>query len=162
MLAKPWQVHHEGMFKLAVNILLYLVKVLVTGALGELGSENFFPVGSGLNFFHALARNQRARPRGGLVLADGSGVQVLIIKIEGLVVVLDLRHIPGLLNIFANTFNLAADARFYITILLTLPTAVPFILIFPLIGKTDAWLGFNVIEPGILHALAEKSTRFYR
>src|SRR5690606_27354468 len=43
VLAQARQVHHEGVFVLAVDVGLHLVEVLVLAALGKLGTEDFFP-----------------------------------------------------------------------------------------------------------------------
>src|SRR3546814_9262855 len=44
VLAQARQVHHEGLFELAVNLLLHALEVAVLAALGELGAEDLLPV----------------------------------------------------------------------------------------------------------------------
>ena len=54
MLAQPRQIHHEGVFKFTVNVFLHLLEIDIARALRKFGAENFFPVGTANNFFHAL------------------------------------------------------------------------------------------------------------
>jgi hypothetical protein len=72
--AQPGQVHHEGVLELAVDVLLghfeSFVEVLVLGALGKFTAQDLFPVRSPLDLLHALAGDQRTRPRGGLRAAS--------------------------------------------------------------------------------------------
>ena len=55
MFAQTRQIHHEGVFKLAVNVLLDILKVNVFTAVFKLGPENIFPVRTPFNFLHTLA-----------------------------------------------------------------------------------------------------------
>ena len=64
VLAQPRQVHHEGVFELAVDLLLHALEVVVLRALGELAAQDLLPVRAPLDLLHALAGDQRARPRG--------------------------------------------------------------------------------------------------
>src|SRR5690606_21758034 len=64
VLAQPRQIHHEGIFELAVDLLLHAFEIDVGRALGELAAQNFLPVRPPLDFFDTLARDSRARPRG--------------------------------------------------------------------------------------------------
>ena len=64
MLAEPRQIHHEGVFELAVDVLLYALEIVVLRALGELAAEDLFPVRPPLDLLHPLAGDQRTRPRG--------------------------------------------------------------------------------------------------
>ena len=83
------QVHHEGVFKLAVHLLLDLVEVAVAGAFFELAAKQFFPVRAANNFVHPFAANQRARAGRREVIALWCTVQILVIKREGLVVIIN-------------------------------------------------------------------------
>src|SRR5690606_14186133 len=85
VLAKARQVHHEGVFELAVDFLLHALEILVLRALGELAAENFFPVRAPFDLFHPLARNQRARAGGRHGLAFGRRLQMAVIEVERLV-----------------------------------------------------------------------------
>jgi hypothetical protein len=93
VLAQARQVHHEGVFELAVDVLLDIVEVLVLAALAELAAQDFFPVRAPLDLLHALAGDQAARARGGRGLALGRRLQVVVVEREGLVVVVDLRQV---------------------------------------------------------------------
>src|SRR3546814_2627469 len=84
--------HHEGLFELAVNLLLHALEVAVLAALGELGAEDLLPVRAPVDLLHALAADQRARARGRLVLAVRGLVQMLVVEVERLVVIVDLRQ----------------------------------------------------------------------
>ena len=78
---------------------------------------------------------------------------MLVIEIERLVVVVDLRQIrvgedlrqqaPAATGLELQTACGGAH-----------PAAIPFLLVFPFLGITDAGLGFDVVEPGVLDALA--------
>ena len=61
VLAQPRQIHHEGVFELAVDFLLHAFEVAVLRALGELAAEDFLPVRPPLDLLHPLAADQRAR-----------------------------------------------------------------------------------------------------
>ncbi len=89
VLAQARQVHHEGVFELAVHRLLHVFEVLVFGAFFELTAQNLFPVWPAGNFVHPLAGNQRARTRDRLMFAFRRGMQVLVVVIKRLVVVVD-------------------------------------------------------------------------
>ena len=153
MLAQSWQVHHKGVLELAVDLFLDVVEIAVDTALFELGAENFFPVWAPLDFLHALAGYQRARTRGGLVFAQRGGVQMLVVEIERLVVVVDFRQV-GVGEDVRQHPELAADFRVDGAVAVAHPAAVPFVLVFPLLGVADAGFGLDVVEPGVFHALA--------
>src|SRR5690606_7262892 len=85
VLAQARQVHHEGVFELAVDFLLHALEIIVLRALGELAAENFFPVRAPFDLFHPLARNQRARAGGRHGLAFGRRLQMAVIEVERLV-----------------------------------------------------------------------------
>src|SRR5581483_8472022 len=63
MLAQPRQIHHEGVLELAVDLLLHAFEIVVLRAFGKFGAEDLFPVRAPFDLLHALAGNQRARPR---------------------------------------------------------------------------------------------------
>ncbi|MNO89224.1 hypothetical protein D3C76_807020 [compost metagenome] len=153
VLAEARQVHHEGVFVLTVDVRLDLIEVLVLAPLGELGAEDFLPVRTPFDLLHALAGNQRARPRGGLVRGFRRGVQVLVVEVERLVVVVDLRQIRVGEDVRQHA-ELAADARGDGAVAIALPAALPLLLVFPFLRITDARLGFDVVEPGVFHTFA--------
>ena len=110
MLAQPRQVHHEGVFELAVDVLLHAFEIGVLGALGELAAEDFLPVRAPLDLLHALARDQRARPRRRHRLHFRRRLQVRVVEGEGLVVVVDLGQVRIGEDVGQHP-PLAADAR---------------------------------------------------
>ncbi len=113
-----------------------------------------FPPSWGHSIFsHALAGDQRARPGDRLVLGLGRGVQVLVVEVEGLVVVIDFRQVRVGEDVRQHA-ELAADARDDGAVGVTLPAALPLLLVLPLFRVTDAGLGFDVVEPGVLDAFA--------
>ena len=63
VLAQPRQIHHEGVFELAVDVLLHAFEIVVLRALGEFAAEDFLPVRAPFDLLHPLAGDQRARPR---------------------------------------------------------------------------------------------------
>ena len=107
VLAQARQVHHEGVFELAVHLLLHVLEVRVLGALGELAAEDFLPVRAPFDFLHALAGDERARARGRRRLHFRRVVQVLVVEGERLVVVVDLRQV-GVGEDLQQDFELAA------------------------------------------------------
>ena len=151
MLAQARQVHHEGVFELAVDVRLHLVKVFVLAALGEFGTEDFLPVRTPFDFLHALAGDQRARPGNRLVLAVASGVQVLVVEIERLVVVVNLGQVRVGEDVrqYPET---ATDLRADLAGAVTHPAALPLVLVLPLFRVADTGLGLDVVEPGVFHA----------
>ena len=153
VLAQAWQIHHEGLFEGAVDLLLHLVEVVVTRPLGELAAEDFLPVRTPLDLLHALSGQQRARPCGRLVLQLGRVVQVLVIEVERLVVVVDLRQV-GVGEDLGQHAPATTGARHQLAAAVAHPTAVPLFLVFPFFGITDAGFGLDVVEPGVLHAFA--------
>ena len=151
VLAQARQIHHEGVLELAVDIRLHLVKVLVLAALGELGTENLFPVRTPFDFLHALSGDQRTRPCNRLVLGVASGVQMLVIEIERLVVVVDLGQIRVGEDVrqYPET---ATDLRADLAGAVAHPAALPLVLVLPLFRVTDTGLGLDVVEPRVFHA----------
>ncbi len=91
MLAQPGQVHHESIFELAVDIFLDVVEVLVLAALGKFAAKNFFPVRAPFDLFHALAGDEAAWACGRHHFGLRRRLQMVVIKGEGLVVVVNLR-----------------------------------------------------------------------
>ncbi len=153
VLAQARQVHHEGIFVLAVDVGLHLVEVLVLAALGELGTENLLPVRAPLDLLHALTGDQRARTRHRLMLGDRRGVQVLVVEVERLVVVVDRRQVRVGEDVRQHA-ELAADLRVDGAVAVAHPAALPLVLVFPLLRVADAGLGLDVVEPGVFHAFA--------
>src|SRR3546814_18399663 len=74
--------HHEGVFELPVDVFLHVFEVVILRALRELAAQDLFPVGAPFDFFHALAGDQRARPRRGRRLQLRRIVQVLVVEGE--------------------------------------------------------------------------------
>ena len=83
----------------------------------------------------------------------GRLLQVLVVERERLVVVVDLRQI-GIGENIRQYPPLRADARLDLAVLLAPPAALPALLVFPIPRIADAGLGFDVVEPGVFHALA--------
>lgn len=153
MLAQARQIHHEGVFELAVHRLLHVLKVLVFGALLELAAQNFFPVWTAGDFIHPLAGDQRARTGDRLVFAFRRVVQVLVVVVKRLVVVVDARQMR-VSEDFTEQHRTVAHARLQLAVDLTDPAALPLFLILPVVRETDARFTFNVVEPRVLHTLA--------
>ena len=151
MLAQARQIHHEGVFKLAVHLLLNLVEVTVAGALFKLAAEQLFPVGPPDDFIHPLTIDKRARTGGGQMFPLRRVVQVLIIKGKRLIIIVDLRyHRIG--EDFGDDAHFAAQTRAYFAINVAHPAAFPHLLVFPVFWITDAWFGFDVVKPGVFHS----------
>src|SRR3546814_4581984 len=55
VLAQARQVHHEGLFELAVNLLLHALEVAVLASLGELGAEDLPQVRAPVDLHNSLA-----------------------------------------------------------------------------------------------------------
>ena len=92
MLAQARQIHHEGVFELAVDLLLDPFEIHVLGALLEFAAQDFLPVRPPFDLLHPLAGQLRARPgrRHGLALAGG--LEMDVVEIERLVIIVDLRQ----------------------------------------------------------------------
>ena len=153
MLAQPRQIHHEGVFELAVDVLLDAFEIDVLRALGKLGAENLFPVRAPFDLFHALAGDQRTRASRRRCLQLWRRLQVLVVEREGLVVVVDFRQVRIGENVRQHA-PLRADARLDLAVLLAPPAAVPAVLVFPVLRIADAGLGLDVVEPGVFHPFA--------
>ena len=154
MLTQAWQIHHEGVFKLPDHLFLNLVKIGQVGifaAFGELAAQNLLPIWTPLDFFHAFAGDQAARSCRGRGLGLWRRLQMVIVKGEGLVVVVNLRHVRVRENAHQQ-LPFAALARLDAAVRLAAPSTLPLVLVFPFLGVTDARLGLDVVEPGVLHA----------
>src|SRR6516162_3563727 len=153
MLAQTRQIHHEGIFELTVNILLHGFEIIVLGALVELAAEDLLPIRSPLNFVHRSAADQRQRTCHGRRRQFRRNLEVLVVERKRLVVVVDLRHV-----------RIGKDVRqdgpassllgYYLAALLALPATLPALLILPVLRIADTRLGLDIVEPGVLHALA--------
>ena len=153
MLAQPRQVHHEGVFELAVDVLLHALEIVVLRALGELAAEDFLPVRAPFDLLDPLARNQRARTRGRHRRHFRRLLQMLVVERERLVIVVDLRQIRIGEDVRQHP-PLAADARLDRAVALAFPAALPARLVFPVLRVADAGLGLDVVEPRVFHAFA--------
>src|SRR5690625_7167598 len=76
-----------------------------------------------------------------------------VVVVPRLVVVVDGRHV-GVGEDVREYPPAAADARLQFAVRAPLPAALPTLLIFPLFGIADTGFGFDVVEPGVLDALA--------
>ena len=56
VLAEPRQIHHEGVFELAVDVLLHGLEIIVLRALVEFATENFLPVRPPFDLLHRPCR----------------------------------------------------------------------------------------------------------
>lgn len=92
MLAQARQIHHEGVFELAVHRLLHVVEVLIFGAFFKLAAEDLFPVRTAGDLVHPLAGDQRARTGDRLMFALRRVMQILVVIIKRLVVIIDARQ----------------------------------------------------------------------
>src|SRR4029078_12150411 len=72
---------------------------------------------------------------------------------EGLVIVVDFWKI-GIGEDVRQHAPLRPDLGDYLSVLFSCPPALPALLILPVLRIADAWLGFDVIEPRVFHALA--------
>src|SRR5690554_3295606 len=80
-------------------------------------------------------------------------MQMLIIKIERLVVVIDLRKVRVGENVRQYP-EPATDTGADLAGAVAHPAAFPLVLIFPVFGIAYAGLGLNVVKPGVFHAFA--------
>ncbi len=151
--AQARQIHHEGVFELAVHRLLHVFEVLVFGAFFELAPQNLFPVWPAGDLVHALAGDQRAWAGDRLVFAFRRVMQVLIIKIKRLVVIIDARQMRVSKD-FTQQQRAVTHAWLQFTVDFTDPAALPLLLVFPVGGEAGTRLAFHVIEPGVFHTFA--------
>ena len=153
VLAQARQIHHEGVFKLAVHLLLNLIEVTVAGALFKFAAEQLFPVGPPNDFIHPFTVDKRARAGGRQMFALRRVVQMLVIKGKRLIVVVNLRyHRIG--EDLGDDAHFAAQTRAYFAINVAHPAAFPYLLVFPVFRITDARFGFDVVKPGVFHPFA--------
>ncbi len=150
VLAQPRQVHHEGLFKLAVDVLLHRLEVGVAAAFGELAAENLLPVRAPLDLFHSLPADQTARTCGRRGLEFGRLVQVLVVEGEGLVIGVDFRQVGVGENLHQDG-QARALPGLQLAACRASPAALPFVLVFPFLGVADAGFRFDVVEPGVFH-----------
>jgi hypothetical protein len=153
MLAQPRQVHHEGVFVLAVNLLLNALEIVILAALGEFAAQDLFPVRTPFDLLHAFAGDFRARPRGGERLHFRRRFQMVVIKIERFVEIVDLGQIRIGEDIGENP-PLAALLGLQFSGFGPGPAAVPAFLVFPVLGIADAGFGLDIVEPGVLDPFA--------
>ncbi len=153
VLAQAREIHHEGVFELAVHRLLHVFEVLVLRTFFELAAQDLFPVRAGFDFVHSLAGNQRARAGNRLVFAFRRVMQMLIVVVERLVVIVDARQMRVGEN-FAEQHPAAAHARLQFAVDFAHPAALPLLLVFPVVREADARLAFDVVEPGVFHPFA--------
>ena len=78
-------------------------------------------------------------------------MQVLIIKGEGFIVIVNLRQNRVSEN-FRQNAHFAAETRGQFAVYPADPAALPLILVFPVFWIANARLGFDVVEPRIFHA----------
>ena len=150
MLAQARQVHHEGVFELAVHLFLDLLEVAVAGAFFELAPQQLLPVGAPDDFVHPLAVNQRARAGGREVIPLRGAVQILIVKGEGFVIIVNLRQ-NGVGENLRQHAHFAAEAWGQLAVNAADPAALPLLLILPVFRVADPRFGLHVVEPRIFH-----------
>ena len=119
----------------------------------ELAAQVVFPVRAPMDLVHLLAGQHRHRTRGRRRLRQRRVLQVLVVVGVGLVVVVDLRQVRVGEQIGQDA-QLAALARFQLAAGRAVPAALPLALVLPFLGIADAGLGFHVVEPGVLDAVA--------
>ena len=93
MLAQARQIHHEGVFKLAVNRLFHRLEIHILGTRFKFGTEDFLPIWPAFDFLHALAGNHRTRPCRGRGFGFRGVLQMGIIEIIRFIIIVNLRHI---------------------------------------------------------------------
>src|SRR5690606_37201603 len=153
VLAQPGQVHHEGVFELAVDLLLDALEIIVLRPLGELSREVVLPVAAPFDLGHHVAGDQRARPGRGLGLQLRRLLQPVVFEGVRLVEVVDLGQVR-VGEQLGQDAPLRADSRLDLAVLLPDPAALPALLVLPVLGVADARLGLDVIEPGVFDPLA--------
>ena len=153
MLAQPRQIHHEGVLELAVDGFFDLVEVLVRRPFGKLAAENLLPVGSPFDLLHPFAGDRRTRPGRWSRFQFGGGLQVLVVKVERLVIVVDLGQV-GIAENLGENLPFVAHLGVDLAAVGARPSAVPLVLVLPFPGITDAGLGLDIVEPGVFHAFA--------
>ena len=149
MLAQARQIHHEGVFELAVHRLLHVVEVLIFGAFFKLAAEDFFPVRTAGDLVHPLAGDQRARTGDRLMFALRRVMQILVVIIKRLVVIIDARQMR-VGEDFPNSIARLPMRGCSLPLILRIQPPFHF-LVFPVVRETDARLTFHVVEPGVFH-----------
>lgn len=133
MLAQAREVHHKGVFELAVHLFLHGFEVTVAGAFLELTAEQFLPVRAPVNFIHPLAADQRAWAGGRQIFSLRRVVQMLVIVGERFVVIVNHRqHRVG--EYLRQHANPIAEAGRQFTADAADPAALPLLLVFPVFG----------------------------
>src|SRR5262245_26426237 len=153
VLAQPRQIHHEGLLELAVDLLLDVAEIVVGRALRELAAQDLLPVGTPLDLGHALAGDLRDGAGRGGGFGLGCVVQILVLEVEGLVVVVDLRQVRVGEDVGEHA-PLAAELGHDLAIGPAPPATLPAVLVLPVLGIADAGLGLDVVEPSVFDALA--------
>ncbi len=161
MLAEARQIHHEGVFELAVDFLFHALEIVVLRPFGEFATENFFPVRTPFDLLHAFAGNQRTWTGGRHGPAFACRLQMPIIVVERLIIVVDFRQI-WIGKDFSKNAPFRTHLGFDLAVLLADPAAIPLLLVFPLFRETNTGLGFNIVEPGIFNAFAAGPDVFAR
>ena len=151
VLAQARQVHHEGVFELAVDVVLDVVEVLVLAALGKFAAQQLFPVRTPLDLLHALARDQAARACRRQRLRFGRRLQMRVVEGEGFVVIVNLGQVRVRKDAHQQ-FPARALARLDLAVRFSNPAAIPFVLVLPLLGVADAGFGLDIVEPCVFHA----------
>ena len=152
VVAHARQIHVEGILELRVNLLLHVLHIDVLGALVVLAGQIVFPVRAPGDLVHLFAGDLRDRTCRRCGFGQRRVLQVGVVESEGLVVIVDLRHVRIGEDI-EQAGELAAGLELQLAVD-QLPATLPDFLVFPLLRVTDAGLGFDVVEPGVFHALA--------
>ena len=153
MLAETGEIHHEGVLVFPVDLLLHALEIVVLRPFRELTPENLLPVWSFFDLLNPLTGDLRARPRGREGLHLGGRLQVVVVEVERLVVVVDLRQV-GVGEDVGEDAPLRALLGLELAGLRPLPAAVPARLVLPVGGISGSGLGFDVVEPGVFDAVA--------
>ncbi|STI76315.1 Uncharacterised protein [Escherichia coli] len=152
MFAQARQIHHKGVFELAIHRLLDVVEVLVFRQFVKLTTQVIFPVRPFFDFRHPFPGNQRTRTGNRLRFAAfRRGMQVLIVKIERLVIIVDPRQMR-VSEDFTPQHGTVTHARLQFAVDFTDPAAFVFFLVFPVSREALTRLGFHVVEPRVFHA----------
>ena len=137
----------------SVNLLLDAFEVGVLRSPFELAAQDFLPVRTPLDLLHPLAADQRARASRRHDLALRRRLQVRVVEGERLVVIVDFRQVRIGKDVGQHT-PFGADARLDGAVGAALPTALPTLLVLPILGIADAGLGLDVVEPGVFDTFA--------
>ena len=151
--AQTRQIHHKGLLECAHHFFLDAFKQGIFGALFKFAGQIVFPVRAPFNLVHFLAGEHGNRPRSGRGFHARGILQVLVVVGERLVVVVDLRQV-GVGENVGQDFQTATLLGHELAVGFAHPAAVPFFLVFPVFREADTGLGFNIVEPGVFHAVA--------